>query len=62
MSPFQRVKGKPWRVPHPAFGDCVEFKKRTPHKLEPRWGRGVYLGIKEGTAEKIVGTPEGVVT
>ena len=60
LTPYHRLKGKPWRVPLPAFGECVEFKRRTTHKLEARWERGVYLGIKEGTVEKLVGTASGI--
>ena len=57
LTPYQRVKGKSWKVPLPAFGECIEYRKRTTHKLESRWERGLYLGIKEGTIEKLVGAP-----
>ena len=60
MTPFQRVKGKTWKVPLPPFGESVEFKKRVSHKLEARWERGVFIGVRIESTEKIVGTPNGV--
>ena len=39
-----RLKGKPWRVEMPSFGACVDHRKRTRHKLEARWSRGVFVG------------------
>ena len=59
MTPYQRIKGKPWTIALPAFGECVEYKKRTRHKLEDRWDTGVYLGVKHDTTERIVGTSTG---
>ena len=32
-----RLKGKPWRVEMPSFGECVGYGKHTRHKLESRW-------------------------
>ncbi|CAK0839393.1 unnamed protein product, partial [Prorocentrum cordatum] len=60
VTPFQRVMGKVWQVPLPAFGESVEFKKRTRRKLEARWGRWLFLGVKVESAEKIVGADRGV--
>ena len=34
-----RLKGKPWRVEMPSLGECVDYPKRTRHKLETRWTR-----------------------
>ena len=59
MTPYQRIKGKPWTIALPAFGECVEYKKRTRHKLEDRWDTGIYLGVKHDTTERIVGTSTG---
>ena len=42
---FMRLKGKPWRVELPSFGECVDCRKRTRHKLESRWSRGVFVGV-----------------
>ena len=61
MTPYQRVKGKEWQVALPAFGEAVDYKRHTRHKLEARWSRGVYLGVKPETTERIIGTPEGVL-
>ena len=55
LTPWHRLKGKPWRVPLPCFGEVVEFKLRTRHKLEARWRPGVFLGVRRITTEKIVG-------
>ena len=41
---YMRLKGKPWRVEMPSFGECVDYRKRTRHKLEARWSRGVFVG------------------
>ena len=60
MTLFQRVQGKTWKVPLPPFGESVEFKKHVAHKLESRWERGVFLGVRVESTEKIVGTPLGV--
>ena len=38
---YMRLKGKPWRVEMPSFGECVDYRTRTRHKLETRWSRGV---------------------
>ena len=55
LTPWHRLKGKPWRVPLPSFGEVVEFKLRARHKLEARWRPGVFLGVRRITTEKIVG-------
>ena len=55
LTPWHRLKGMPWRVPLPCFGEVVEFKLRTRHKLEARWRPGVFLGARRITTEKIVG-------
>ena len=60
MTPYQRVKGKEWRMTLPAFGESVDYRKRTRHKLEARWARGVFLGVNVDSTEKIVGTADGV--
>ena len=62
MTPYQRIKGKEWRAPLPAFGESVHYKRKTQHKLEARWEVGVYLGVRVVSTEKLVGTPTGVYT
>ena len=49
----------------PNFGESVYFKplRRSGsklNKLDPKFREGVYLGVREGTNEMIVGTPEGI--
>ena len=56
FTPIHRLKKKPWRVALPCFGERVEFRLRTHHKLEARWMAGVYLGLRRTTSEKVVGT------
>ena len=36
FTPIYRLKGRPWRVALPSFGETVEFRMRTHHKLDPR--------------------------
>ena len=59
MSAYRRNKGKTWKVELPPFGEIVEYKRRTNSKLEARWETGVYLGVRDDTTEKIVGTKQG---
>ena len=57
---YFRLKGKHFRVALPLFGECVEFKIQTRHKLEARWAPGVFLGIRRKTTEKLIGTSDGI--
>ena len=61
LTPYHRLKGRPWRIPLPPFGEEVEFRTRTRDKLESRWQNGIYLGIKRTTSEKIVSDGTGKV-
>ena len=49
-----RLNGKPWRVEMSGFGECVDYRKRTRHKLDSRWSRGVFVGVRVKTIERIV--------
>ena len=60
LTPYHRLKGKPWKIDLPSFGECIEFKKRTSTKLESRWESGLYLGVKTNTTERIVGNLSGI--
>ena len=60
MTAYMRLKGKSWKVALPMFGETVEYKRKTNHKLDSRWEQGVYLGIRMDTTEKIVGTSHGI--
>jgi thiol-disulfide isomerase/thioredoxin len=59
---YQRIRGRKWTVALPQFGEAVEFKRKTNQKLDVRWERGVFLGVKESTTEKIVGNAGGTYT
>ena len=58
-TPYKRLKGKSWRIPLAAFGEKVEFKTKPESKSNPTWQEGIFLGIKEASTEKIVGTKDG---
>ena len=49
-----RLKGRYWRIELPSFGECVDYRKRSRHKLESRWSRGVFVGVRVKTTERIV--------
>ena len=52
MTPFRKLKGRDWVISLPSFGECVDYRVRTQHKLEARWDIGIYLGIRLHTTEK----------
>ena len=37
---------KRWRVEMPSYGECVDYRRRNRHKLESRWSRGVFVGVR----------------
>ena len=52
---YMRLKSKPWILETSSFGECVDFRRRTRHKFESRWSRGVFVGvIRVKTTERIV--------
>ena len=59
------MKGKTWKCSLPPFGESVLWmplgKPKVLNKLENKWREGHFLGMKEGTSEYLVGTPDGVV-
>ena len=64
-TPYGRLRGKPFRMKLPSFGESVYSKPLRQsgsklNKLDPKFREGVYLGVREGTNEMIVGTPEGI--
>ena len=59
MSAYHRLKGKPWTIALPTFGETVEFRVGTKHKLAARWETGVYAGVNPDNTERIVGTAKG---
>ena len=60
LTAYHRLRGRPWKIQLPPFGECVEYLRRTRHKLQARWDKGLFLGVKITTSEKIIGTPNGV--
>ena len=60
MTAYQRMKGKPWRVPIPSWSELVEFRLRGRSKMESRWQPGIFVGINRNSTEKAVATPEGI--
>ena len=61
LTPYRKIRGRDWNIALPPFGECVDYRVRTNHKLEVRWDTGIFLGIRLHTTEKIIGTPKGVV-
>ena len=64
-TPYGRLRGKPFRMKVPNFGESVYLKTLRQsgsklNKLDPKFREGIYLGVREGTNEMIVGTPEGI--
>ena len=51
---YMRLKSKPWRVEMPGSGECVDYRKRTRHKLESRWSKDVFVGVRGKTTERII--------
>ena len=37
LTPFRRLKGRDWGVALPSWGETVDYRVRTKHKLEPCW-------------------------
>ena len=61
LTPYSRWRGRSWKIQLPAFGERIEYMKRTKTKLDSRWQNGIFLGIKDTTSEKMIGTPDGVL-
>ena len=57
----RRLKGRDWQVSLPPWGEAVDYRVRTRHKLEARWSTGIFCGIRLNTPEKVVATENGIV-
>ena len=57
-TPYSRLRGREWKVAIPPFGEAMEYLKRG-HKFEAQWTKDIFLGVKDSTTEKIVGTATG---
>jgi len=62
---YERSTRKPWRLKLPEFGEGILYQplkgERAGSKLDPKFEKGIFLGIQEGSALKWIGTNEGVV-
>ena len=61
-TPYRKLKGKEFDHPIMEFGEGLWYMKpgiTGKHKMDKRWERGVWLGIRDRSAETIVGTSEG---
>ena len=64
MTPYRRIKGKPFNARICKFGECVWYlrpKSKGREKADTRWAEGVWLGIRDISGEHIIGTQDGVV-
>ena len=61
--PYERVRGKKHQILGLEFGEKVlfRFKEGTKKpKLEDRWGKGIFVGIRSRSQEVMVSTVEGI--
>ena len=64
MTPYERLKGRPYGGVMYEFGQCVLYKTSAKVQggiMEPRWAKGLWLGKRFSTEEHVVATAEGVV-
>ena len=61
LTPYSRWRGRSWKIQLPAFGERIEYMKRTKTKLDSRWHDGIFLGIKDSSSEKMIVAPEAVL-
>ena len=61
---YERCKGKAAHFSDHEFGEVILWKKKHLRgplgKLDSTWSKGIYLGVKGLTDERIIGTPEGI--
>ena len=63
---YQRVKGKPFKLALPEFGENVLFmlprtKTEKKHKMDPKFETGIYVGLRQNSNELYVGNDKGVI-
>ena len=61
LTPFHRLRGRPWRIQLPAFGEVVEFAPRGLDTLAMKWRSGVSVGVCFDTTEKVIATEAGAM-
>ena len=62
--PYQRLRGRRMQPELVEFGETIYFqplKHLELGKAEPRWGTGVFLGVKINSGEKVIATKEGII-
>ena len=61
---YERCKGKAAHFSDHEFGEVILWKKKRMRgplgKLDSTWSKGIYLGVKGLSDERIIGTPEGI--
>ena len=60
----RRWKGKEFNRKVAEFGEAVQYLRLGSEgkgNMESRWGRGIWMGVREETGESIIGTEEGTV-
>lgn len=61
LTPSHRLRGRPWRIQLPAFGEVVEFAPRGLDKLAVKWRSGVFVGVCFDITENVIATEAGAV-
>ena len=62
-TPYERARGKSFRMATPTFGETVFFKPiptktgKRQNKMDARWEEGIFLGVREEQFEYWVATP-----
>ena len=66
LTPIERRRGRPCRLPTCIFGECVWYRlirvgEGGVDKYDSEWRKGVWLGHTRNSNEHVIGTPEGVL-
>ena len=64
LTAYRKVRGKDYRGDICEFGEGIwymEASKPGKHKFDSKWHHSVWLGIMDGSGEKIIGTAAGCV-
>ena len=56
--PFEIVYGRRFKAKMVPFGEVVIFHRKSKHRGELQWLRGVWLGVNERNGAHILGTPD----
>ena len=66
LTPIERRRGRPCRLPTCIFGECVWYRlirvgESGVDKFDTEWRKGVWLGHTRNSNEHVIGTAEGVL-